>query len=545
MKRYAISLAVAAVLSLGLQSCGNVLGSAYAGHPLETDGPYWRVVREVGATGTGDERLRVAPALMDADSSGRLYLLDVDSEYEYARLKVFGPDGALERALGEYSTVTNEVNDGPSKGVDIQWSGSETGLAACADGSWIFASSSNSPYLFRYSIASGTWDHRDTGDADHVKTVENPRTVRIASDGSVYLLNYDPEAYAYFIARFAFGSDVNAAPDARYDFTTNQDIVDFDIGPDGRIFALSGSEGCFYALGADLASISDPIGSGVPTQPSKIAVDSDGYVHVVSDYGVSVYTFAPDGSFVRRWGESRGSALGRFGVPEGYYEGPLIPGAASRGALLYLSDYGNARVQSFERVTQALGSLSSVEGSSSPGRGVTWPITVKVRDTSGKPITGLMREAFDSEPSLPEAAWIDDVAETLDGSGAPTGDYVLSCTAPSSDRFDLGIEVMGAEVGRLTGILPLDVDYVSPLSLSYPNYTITLYFGGGSGSVASVVDLTTSTDITGNADEYSFSNSGASATITFLNSHGNETHVIRVTFGSGSAFDVTVVFHVT
>jgi hypothetical protein len=549
MKRYAISIAAAAAISLGLQSCGDILGTAYAGRPLETDGPYWRVVREIGATGTGDARIRAAPSLMDADASGRLYLLDFDSGNEYARLKAFGSDGSLERALGLYSSVTNEVNDGPNQGVDIQWSGSETGLAASADGSQIFASSSNAPYLFHYAIASGTWDHRDTGNSDpeHITTVENPRTVRIASDGSVYLLNYDPEAYSNFIARFAYGSGVDDPPDARYVFTTNQDIVDFDIGPDGRIFALCGSEGCFYAFGADLASISAPIGSGYLFQPRKIAVDAEGYAQVVDSFGTSVATFAPDGRLVRRWGQSTGSALGRFGVPEGYYEGPLIPGAASRGALLYLSDYGNVRVQAFERVTQSLGSLSSVKGSTSPGRGVSWPITVKVRDTRGKPITGLMREAFDSEPSVPEAAWIDDVAETLDGSGAPTGDYVLSCKAPSSERFDLGIKVMGAEVGRLTGVLSVSIDYVSPLSLSYgTTYTTYLNFADASATDITVLDLTTSTDITGNADEYSYSLSGSSATMVFVGGgHGEETHVIRITFESGLYYDVTVSYHVT
>jgi hypothetical protein len=541
MKRYAIAIAGAAALALGLQSCGDILGSAYAGLPLETDGAYWRVVREVGATGTGDEKLRAAPALMDADSSGRLYLLDLDPDNEYARLKVFGANGALERALGEYSSVTNEI----SGGADIQWSGSETGLAASIDGSQIFASSSNAPYLFHYAIASGTWDHRDTGDANHVKTLLNPRTVRIASDGSVYLLNYDPAAYACFIARFAYGSGANSAPDARYDFASNQDIVDFDIGPDGRIFALYESGNCFYALGADLASISDPFGSDILSQPTKIAVDAEGYVHVVEGSGNKMATFSSAGGLVRRWGLARGTALGRFDAPAGY-AGALIPGAASSGRILYLSDYGDARVQAFERVTQSPGTASSVRGSAAPGRYAAWPVTVKVRDDRGRPITGLGPEAFSLSPSIGEAAWLDDVNEVVDGSGAQSGDYTLACMTASSDPFDLGVGVMGAEVGRIAGVAPVAADAVYPLTLTWVDgYTAELYFAGGSGSIARVDDLSTSTQLI-EGDDYLVSVDGSMGTIRFYsNGYGEETHVMRVTFGSGSFFDVTVEFHVT
>jgi len=124
----------------------------------------------------------------------------------------------------------------------------------------------------------------------------------------------------------------------------NQRVQKFDR--DGRFISQWGQRGA---------------GDGQFRNASQISVDTTGNVYVVDSGNARVQKFNSDGQFLTKWGGS-GSGNGQFGF--GVY-GAGWGIAISPANVLYVVDYGNHRVQSFD----AAGKYLSQFGSMGSGNG--------------------------------------------------------------------------------------------------------------------------------------------------------------------------------
>jgi tripartite motif-containing protein 71 len=75
--------------------------------------------------------------------------------------------------------------------------------------------------------------------------------------------------------------------------------------------------------------------------PFGVATDADGNVYVVDGDNDRVQKFAPDGTFLTKWG-STGSGLGQF-------DSPRVIAVDGQGNV-YVSDLLNGRIQKFAPV---------------------------------------------------------------------------------------------------------------------------------------------------------------------------------------------------
>jgi len=107
----------------------------------------------------------------------------------------------------------------------------------------------------------------------------------------------------------------------------NQRVQKFDR--DGRYVSKWGQRGS---------------GDGQFRNPSQISVDTTGNVYVVDSGNARVQKFDSDGQFLTKWG-SMGSGNGQFGF--GMY-GAAWGIAITPSNVVYVVDYGNHRVQSFD-----------------------------------------------------------------------------------------------------------------------------------------------------------------------------------------------------
>lgn len=132
------------------------------------------------------------------------------------------------------------------------------------------------------------------------------------------------------------------------------------VGPDGSIYVVDSrnarvnvyqQDGTYqFSFGSDgsgpgqLARLTSAAAGGA----SGIALDTDGNIYVADTWNHRIQVFAPDGTFLRGWGQffdALDDPVASTQSPGAFY-GPR--GLAFHEGLLYVTDTGNERVQVFE-----------------------------------------------------------------------------------------------------------------------------------------------------------------------------------------------------
>ena len=138
------------------------------------------------------------------------------------------------------------------------------------------------------------------------------------------------------IGQFRDPEGIAAAPDGTLYVadTGNHRVQKFQA--DGTFIAKWGRNGGDGTAGA---------GDGEFNRPKGVAVDAAGNVFVTDSDNHRVQKFAPDGTFLTKWG-SEGTGDSQFRNPRGI--------AVDAAGNVYVADQLNNRIQKFERVVQAI-----------------------------------------------------------------------------------------------------------------------------------------------------------------------------------------------
>ncbi len=360
----------------------------------------------------------------------------------------------------------------------------------------------NSFELFEYNpnhrpVASGTlehstlsiWDETEqefylySADNDVNETVHDLSVIQAAvePDGFAAIEVHPLSATHYLIWYIVIGpgshrvslldlsDDTLSAP-----YEANGIIQDVTDGPDGRYYILVDRGDLFISeyevdvVRTDLLIPELVVESTVELStenleqsplgaPHRFGVDGAGNFHVLDappangSTQLSVKSFNSSGRLLRNWATVTWAGQGQF-----FHISQNYQNIAVYNDEVYVVDRRRAGdIQVFGPVRQ----IPSPENSSlarasdeprlSPGLNDEWYLTVTVRDAANNPITGLMSDAFEVRTLSGDGET--SIAFVYDDGDEP-GEYRLAVVHDTEETFGMSVEVMGVEVGSLSGL---------------------------------------------------------------------------------------------
>jgi hypothetical protein len=179
------------------------------------------------------------------------------------------------------------------------------------------------------------WGSYGTGDGEFA----NPVGVAVASDGSVYVADYDNSRIQKFTSAGVFVSQWGTFGTGDGEFQNPHGVT---VASDGSVYVADidnsriqkfTSAGVFVSQWGTFGT-----GDGEFSEPTGVAVASDGSVYVADLDNHRIQKFTSAGVFVSQWGT--------FGTGDGEFAEPFGVAVASDGSV-YVADLGNHRIQKF------------------------------------------------------------------------------------------------------------------------------------------------------------------------------------------------------
>ena len=291
------------------------------------------VINASGLAGTADDQL-FAPRNVAVSADGRLYVLDSGN----ARIQVFDSAGQLIDSFGSPGAENGQFNpDG--------------------QGPWGLAIDEQFIYV------ADTWNHRVqkfTLDGEFVGSYGRPgntsddplgqglglffgpREVALTADGRVLVTDTGHhrvqimDAEGNFIGQLGAGSDQFGAALGQF-----YEPVGVTVGADGFVYVADTWNGRIQQLTSDLIPVNEwlldtgwPANTSINNKP-YLAVDSGGRVYVTDPEAARVLIFAPDGSYLGKFGQF-GTDANSFNLINGIF--------IDAQDNIYIADAGNNRV---------------------------------------------------------------------------------------------------------------------------------------------------------------------------------------------------------
>lgn len=214
----------------------------------------------------------------------------------------------------------------------------------------------------------------------------SPRGLAFDSAGDFYVADYGNDRVQKFGPDGAYLSQWHVASPSGIAIGTN-DAVYTASASDNRIYKTTTTGMAMQNWGGA------GIGHGQLNGPQGVAVADSGMLYVADQGNSRIQGFDTAGTYKTQWGSS-GAAVGQFSKPQ------FI---AVSGNSVYVTEYGNARVQKFTPVNEANGapdapsSLSAVAGDSGSSASTTPQLTFTARDqNSADTLTYHVQVATDS-----------------------------------------------------------------------------------------------------------------------------------------------------
>ena len=273
-------------------------------------------IQSWGSFGDGPGEFDLPTSIAVHRASGTVYVADTRN----SRIQKFTADGQL---IGQWET-TSSGNPNYANAVAVdQASGN------------VYALSGFSKDVTRYSPTGtllGRWGSYGSGDGQF----ESPWSIAVSGSGEVYVTDVATKTVQRFDSNGTFLTRFGSSGEGPGQFLFPTAVT---AGPDGRVFVLDSGLKRVSIFTAAGEYQSDWGGFGGLVSPFGIASLPSGEL-VVTEVGFppGVTRFGPDGTEINHWGSSP-DGNGQFFEPMGV--------AVSPAGGVYVSDYGNGRIQEF------------------------------------------------------------------------------------------------------------------------------------------------------------------------------------------------------